>query len=47
MRRAKEDSPQCGRSYFPEDVLDECPICGKRKDLDKRMFALLTGKPGI
>jgi formate hydrogenlyase subunit 6/NADH:ubiquinone oxidoreductase subunit I len=47
MRKAKKDCPQCGRSYFPGDVLDECPTCRKRKDLDKRIFALLTGKPGI
>ena len=28
-------------------MLDECPTFRKRKDLDKRIFAVLTGKPRV
>jgi ferredoxin len=46
VRRVKKDCPECGRSYFPE-TQGGCPTCRKRRDLDKGIFAILTGEPAI
>ncbi len=46
VRRAKKDCPECGRSYFPE-TQGGCPVCRKRRALDKGIIAILTGAPGI
>jgi NAD-dependent dihydropyrimidine dehydrogenase PreA subunit len=40
---SQKDCPQCGRPYFSKKVLDECPRCRKKKDLDSRIIAILTG----